>query len=78
MYDNKRQHFYRPHMANYVYTAVSRCFSCTRNRRKTKKGRKSYLFITAGLLDFIAIDISAHFPKYEERKNYIFILKDRC
>lgn len=63
MYDTVCKKSYRPRGANNVCTTVKDCQFCARHRRANKKQQKLHLFPPAGLLEFVAVDISGPLPK---------------
>lgn len=64
-------------MANDVYNTVGKSIFCARNPRTNLKQGKLRLFLPAGFLDFVAIDIIDPSPWTESGNKYVLVMTDR-
>lgn len=77
MYHTMRQHFYWLHMANVVYKPGRKFRSCTQNWSRVTHKQKLQLFLAAGPLEFVAIDILGPLPRTKTGNQHVFIIKDQ-
>lgn len=65
------------HMASYVHEFVFKCESCRRRRPSQKQRRWLQLFLSSGLLRFVAIKILRMLKNTKQQNRFIVVMTDR-
>lgn len=77
IYDALRRSYYWPHMANDIYTTVSKCENCVPNGNRDLHRNKLNLYPAASPLKFFATNILGPLPMTTQRNKYVLEVTDR-